>query len=92
MHATSPVTPCRVKCNKERCKRERAIPSQRAYHHHHRYGSVRVDLPWQHQPVFRRRANLAVFDRASWLVQSLSLPLRGSSRQIRLETELCRQN
>lgn len=86
MHATSSVTPCRVKCNKERCKRVRAIPSQRAYHHR-RYGSVRVDLPWQYQSVFRRRTNLAVSDRASEPVQSLSLPLRGSSRQIRLVNE-----
>lgn len=78
MHATSSVTPCAKWSNKES-----AIPS---YHRrYHRHGSASVDfLPWQRQPVPARRADLAVSDRAGGPVQSLPVPLRGSSRQIRL--------
>lgn len=58
----------------------------------HRHGPVRVVLSWEPQPVPRRRADPAVSDRAGEPVQSLPVPLRGPSRQIRLEAELRREN
>lgn len=68
-----------------RCNKKSGVKEERAARHRHRrHGSVRVDLPWEHEPVLRRRANLAVSDRAGGSVQSLAVPLRGSSRQIRL--------